>query len=156
MKQVIKITLTDAVSFLSFIVPIIISGLGIAPYLFGEFTLKRSFGRETTLTTNESSFFFLMAAFLLPVTLFIYIRRLSLIKKIVNTGEKVIGKIEEIQFTKDRGYVVYKYQVNKVTYQTTNRIMKSKATQLLSSGNEVTVCFDVKNPKKAFIKDIYE
>lgn len=155
MNQNVKITKTDALSFMLFITPIVIAGMGITPLLFGNLAFKRNFGREVILTGNNSEFFFLMAAGLFPILLFFYIRRLNLIKTIVNNGGIIDGKVIERQFIKDRGYIVYEYKLQKIKYKTINRIMKSPLTQKLSVGDKITICYDKKNPKRAFIKELY-
>ena len=155
MTQYIKITKTDALSFFLFIVPLVLIGMAVTPFIFGDITFQRSFGRIGELTTNGSSFYFLIAIVLMPFALFFYIRRIRLIGNVVNNEECVQGSIVNIQFTKDRGYVIYEYEVKKTKYRTTNRIMKHNLTDHLTIGDKVEVCFNDKKPKEAFIKKIY-
>lgn len=155
MNKYIKITKTDALSFLLFVIPIILTGMGLIPFIFGETTFNRSFGRTGTLTTDSSKDFFLMALLSTPAVIILYLRRLHFINRIVDSNNCIPGKVADVQFTKDRGYVTYEYAVKNQTYRTTNRIMKSATTQALSVGSLITVCYNTKNPKQAFIKEIY-
>jgi hypothetical protein len=155
MNQNIKITLTDALSFLLFIIPLVLAAMGLLPLVIGDIEFSRSFGRTGTLTADSSNSFLLAALILLPIALYFYFRRLSMVKNVVNNGTKVTGKIADIRFIKDRGYVVYQYQVRGKTFIAINRILKSKITEMLSIGKEVIICHDFENPKRAFIEEIY-
>jgi len=154
-KQFFVITKTDALSFLLFVIPFVSVFIGVSPFIFGDISLQRSFGRISTITTESSHFYFLFALYVTPFVLALYILRILLILNIILKGKRVNGIVTEIHFIKDRGIVVYEYRVGDFIYRTVNRIMKSRLTLQFRKGSMVHVCFDQKNPRKAFIKELY-
>ena len=70
-------------------------------------------------------------------------------------GMQTPGIIQDLDFFRDRGRIVYRYTYNGEEYVSANAIMKTRITKNLQIGQKVTVFCDREKPKKAFIYEIY-
>jgi len=82
-------------------------------------------------------------------------KRIGDIKRIVNTGPEVKGRIHSIGFMKDRGRVEYDYEYDGKSYHAGNAIWKNRETTKLQDGDEITLIVDPDNPSRAFIASLY-
>lgn len=157
-SNIYKITKTDALSLLLFISPLVLLVMSIAPFIFGEISIKRSFNRTGTLDFESSQFFTLFGLCITPICLLAYYKRLTFINSVLSSGYSIKGVVNLISFQGDRGSIVYSYRLSQVEYTTTNRIMKNSITKKIRQGDKVTVLYNPKKPKKpknAFISQIY-
>lgn len=82
-------------------------------------------------------------------------KRIRDIKRIVNTGSEVIGRIQSIGFIKDRGRVEYDYVHDGKSYHAGNAIWKNRETTELREGDEIRLIVDPEKPTRAFIASLY-
>lgn len=151
-KQTLNIITRDYTSFFATITPLVILIMAAIPYVFGSVEIQRTYGRVSEFNIESSTFFFLLAFALSIVTIFIYFFRVNVIKRILNTGSIVKGKIIYSEFDRGRGYILYTYIVNKKTYTTRNMIT---AASNLQKNHPVTIRYNKINPKQAFVHEIY-
>jgi hypothetical protein len=81
-------------------------------------------------------------------------KRIGDIKRIVNTGPEVMGRIQSIGFIKDRGRVEYDYEYDGKSYHAGNAIWKNRETKKLQDGDEIALIVDPDNPSRAFIASL--
>ena len=81
--------------------------------------------------------------------------RVRLIRSAFEHASEVKGEILSIGFFRGRGKVTYVYNVQGQRYQTSNAILRNRATRSLQHGQKVTIVANRDNPKVAFIRNIY-
>lgn len=149
--QVLK---NDALSFIGIILPVVMWGIYIAVTFFGvSFESKRS---GTVVENSGANPFFLIAPVVVTFlgAAFIF-WRISSITKIFESGERVMGKITDISFFKDRGRIEFSYNYQRQNFQSGSSIMKNSKTTSYRSGDEVILIVDSVNPTRVFIQDLY-
>lgn len=82
-------------------------------------------------------------------------KRIGDIKRIVNAGPEVKGRIQSIGFIKDRGRVEYDYEYDGQSYHAGSAIWKNRETTKLQNGDEIVLIIDPDNPSRAFIASLY-
>jgi hypothetical protein len=82
-------------------------------------------------------------------------RRVSDIKRIVESGPEVQRQVTEIWFIKDRGRVEYEYSVDGKSYSSGNAIWKNAETSAIQVGDTVMLIVDRDKPSRAFIASLY-
>ena len=82
-------------------------------------------------------------------------RRIQDIKRIINTGPEVQGRIQTIGFFKDRGRVEYTYEYDNQLHHAGNAIWKNRETMQLQAGDEVMLIVDPDKPSRAFVASLY-
>lgn len=137
-----KIIQNDYPTLLSFIFPIVMSGLYLYLVISGN-----------TGTTNLTLSIIFACITLISIAVLIW--RIQTIKNICNDGLEVIAMISNVSFFRDRGRVDYIYTHQGQKHISGNAIHKTKQTQALSVGMEVIIMVDRNNPKRAFIRDLY-
>jgi hypothetical protein len=149
--QVIK---NDFLSFLAIILPIVGWGIYIAVAFFGiSFTNRRS---GTVVGGSGDNFVFIIIALvftILGISLLHW--RVSSIQNIFKSGERVMGKITNISFFKDRGRIEFSYNYSRQNFQNGSAIMKNSKTQSYRNGDEVVLIVDSNDPNRVLIQDLY-
>lgn len=149
--QILK---NDALSFIGIILPVVMWGIYIAVTFFGvSFTSKRS---GTVVENSNGNPALLIAPIVITVlgAAFIF-WRINSITKIFDSGERVMGKITDISFFKDRGRIEFSYNYQRQNFQSGSSIMKNSKTTGYRSGDEVILVVDSSNPSRVFIQDLY-
>lgn len=85
----------------------------------------------------------------------LFLWRVWIIWSTLTCGIDVNGIITSIFFFRDRGRVDYSYTFEGKPYRRGNGIMKSRVTLHLEPNTNVILAVNPKNPKLAFIRDIY-
>jgi hypothetical protein len=83
------------------------------------------------------------------------IRRWGDIKRVIQTGPEIKGRILRIRFYRDRGRVEYKYEYQGRTYKAGNGLCKNRETTQLQAGDEIVLILDPEKPSRAFIASLY-
>lgn len=149
--QILK---NDALSFIGIILPVVMWGIYIAVTFFGvSFQSKRS---DTVIENSGANPVFLIAPIVLTIlgAAFIF-WRISSITKIFENGERVMGKITDISFFKDRGRIEFSYNYQRQSFQSGSSIMKNSKTTGYRNGDEVILIVDSAKPTRVFIQDLY-
>lgn len=157
LSKIIRITLTDPLSLLFAIFPLILFIMGIVPFIFGDISISRGFWRPK-MELNQSIGFslLLISNYLFIPSFIIYVWRVLFMKNILFEQEITKGEITEINFKKDRGFVRFTYNVNSKQLSGINYIMKNRITSSFKAGDRVYIAFRKLHPEKAFIKSFYE
>jgi hypothetical protein len=74
---------------------------------------------------------------------------------ILKTGIEVPGKVKAVFFFRDRGQVAYTYKYEGKSYQTRATLHRSRQTRALQPEDAVTLVVSKKDPRRAFIRDLY-
>jgi hypothetical protein len=82
-------------------------------------------------------------------------RRISRIKRVLQTGPRALATVSEIDFIKDRGRVEFQYTYNGEAHHAGMAIMKNQQTEAIATGSEIEVALDPANPGKALIVQLY-
>jgi hypothetical protein len=149
--QILK---NDMVGFLALIAPSIMWAIYIAVTVFGvSFTNKRS---GTVLKNGDGGAPLLIASLIVTLGCAALLAwRLSSISKLFETGERVVGKIVDVSFFKDRGRIEFSYSYQRQSFQNGSAIMKTAKTQSYRSGDDVVLLVDPTNPNTVLIEDLY-
>jgi hypothetical protein len=83
------------------------------------------------------------------------IRRWGDIKRVIQTGPEIKGRISSIGFYSDRGRVEYQYDYQGKTYEAGNGLCKNRETTQLKAGDEIVLILDPEKPSRAFIASLY-
>jgi len=81
--------------------------------------------------------------------------RILSITSLFREGKESTGVINRVYFYRGRGIITYVHEYMGKKYICRDRVMKTKATTALTSGDEVTILFNTNNPKRAIIQDLY-
>jgi hypothetical protein len=149
--QIIK---NDALACVAIILPVVMWGIYIAVTFFGlSFESKRS---GTTVANPDANPVFLIAPIVLSLLCGgILSWRLSSIQKLFKSGERVVGRIIDISFFKDRGRIEYSYSYGRQNFQSGTAIMKNSKTKSYQNGQEIMLIINSADPSKALIQDLY-
>ncbi len=71
------------------------------------------------------------------------------------TGIQVPGRVETVNFFRDRGQIVYRYEYEGKTYTGANAVMRNAHTRRFVPGMEITLIVDQDDPARALIRDLY-
>lgn len=71
------------------------------------------------------------------------------------TGVAVPGRVEAVDFIRDRGRVVYRYEYEGKGYSGANAVMRNARTRKLVPGMGITLLVDQNDPSRALIRDLY-
>lgn len=135
-----RIISTDYASFLSVLFPI----------MFGGFSLYFFF------TGNDALRLFMPLAIVATgIGVPVLIQRYRTITSVFAEGERAKGEITGIGFFRGRGVVKYSYMVQGKKQLSDNAVNKNGRTRTLRVGQKVTVFVDRRDPKRAFIQEIY-
>ncbi len=104
---------------------------------------------------EAASFFLNMAIVATVVGIPLLVWRLRSFQAHFARGVEVTGRVIAIGFRRDRGRVQYTYTYQGQSYQGANALHKTRKTQGIQPGDEVTLLVDPDNPKRALIRDIY-
>jgi hypothetical protein len=89
------------------------------------------------------------------VSLSILIYRVLLLRKVLQDGDQVHGRISFIEMKRDRGQVEFVFIYKGEECRTRCGIHRTKQTLALKKGDRVILMVDPANPKRAFIRDLY-
>lgn len=149
--QILK---NDMLGFLALIAPFIMWGVYIAMTVFGvSFTSKRS---GTVMKNGDGSGAILFATIVVTIGCAALLAwRISAISQLFEKGERVVGKVIDISFFKDRGRIEFSYSYQRQNFQNGSAIMKNSKTQSYRNGDDVVLLIDPTNPNKVLIEDLY-
>lgn len=128
--------------------------LAIAGTIFG-FLPKRRGGGAIEVDSTMSMIMIVIAVIITILFGWLASKRIGDIKRIINRGPEVKGRIQSIGFIKDRGRVEYDYEYDGQSYHAGNAIWKNRETTKLQDGEEILVIVDPKRPSRAFIASLY-
>jgi hypothetical protein len=149
--QIIK---NDALSCVAIILSVVMWGIYIAVTYFGLSLESKRTG--TTVANSDGNPVFLIAPIVLSFLCGgILFWRLSSIKKLFKSGERVFGRITDISFFKDRGRIEYSYSYGRQDFQSGTAIMKNSKTKSFQNGQEILLIINSTDPTKALIQDLY-
>jgi hypothetical protein len=138
--SLLRVISTDYSSYLSVLFPIV----------FGVFSLYFFFSGDDAVRL-----FLPLAIGVTVIGVPVLIRRYRTISSVFVEGEQAKGIITGIGFFRGRGNVKYSYTVQGKKQESSNAINKNGRTRKLQVGQKVTVLIDPKDPKQAFIQEIY-
>ena len=81
--------------------------------------------------------------------------RVGLIKAVFRNGEEREAMITRSFFQRGQGHVDYAFQYQGQEYESSDFVVSSANTRTMQPGRQVTVVVDRRNPKRAFIRDLY-
>ena len=81
--------------------------------------------------------------------------RVWLINAIFRKGSVVSGQITFVSLKRDRGRLDYTFNFEDETYESGVSIHRNAQTKELRSGAKIILLVDPKNPKRAFMRDLY-
>lgn len=135
-----RVISTDYSSYLSVLFPIV----------FGVFSLYFFFAGNDAV-----QLFVPLAIGVTVIGIPVLVRRYHTISSVFADGEQTKGEITGIGFFRGRGVVKYSYTFHGQKHASDNAINKNGRTRKLKIGQKVTVLVDPKDPKRAFIQEIY-
>jgi hypothetical protein len=113
-------------------------------------------GRGGQEVDPQSAIVICVVAGLVTVLLLLMLaKRISRLKRILQTGSKLIATVTDVAFFKDRGRVEFHYIHDGEDIHAGTAIMKNKETEAIISGAQIEVAIDPANPKKALIVRLY-
>ncbi len=96
-----------------------------------------------------------VAGLVTVLLLFMLAKRISRLKRILQTGPRVVATVSDVAFFKDRGRVEFQYIQDGEDIHAGTAIMKNKETEAIIPGAQIEVAIDPENPKKALIVRLY-
>jgi hypothetical protein len=149
----IRIIQSDYVAMLGALTPAVFLAAYIAVAYFGFLPGFR--GRDPIQGTDGAPFF--LYGFLITLALGVpaVIWRYTFFKNLFASGTAVPGKVESVQFWRDRGNVVYRYEYQGKAYSGANAVMRNARTRALTPGTDITLIVDQDDPRRALIRDLY-
>jgi hypothetical protein len=137
----VKVAWTDYAASLGLLAPVTLLLVTVIVYFFGE---------------GIESIWLYMTIGVCAVGPLLSLWRYSLISGILGSGIEVEGHVTRVSFFRGRGRVYYLYTFQGERYESSNAIQQNKYTRSLEIGLPVKVMVDRENPKKAFIKQLYQ
>ena len=140
--SLLRIAFTDYAAFLAFMLPI---------GLWGTLLLHAVLGQK-----GDPSIGILL---IIPLTFLAWpyaIWRSRDIQTAIEHGVECPAILSNVSFFRDRGRVDYIYTYQGQKYSSGSAVMKNGRTQALSVGQQIVVVVDPNNPKRAFIRDLYQ
>lgn len=110
----------------------------------------------TILESTDFSRLVWIGAAITAVGIPLLLWRFQLIRSVFSEGLETPGEISSVSFFRDRGRVSYIYTYQGEKFISSNAVMKTKRTRALQVGDPVTVMVGRDNPKKAFIRQLYQ
>ena len=138
--SIFRIISTDYTSFLSVLFPVMFGGFSLYFFFVGNDALR---------------LFLPLAILAIVIGVPVLIQRYRAISSVFAEGEQAKGEITAIGFFRGRGVVKYSYTAQGKKQVSDNAISKNGRTRNLKVGQKVTVFVDRKDPKRAFIREIY-
>lgn len=150
----VKIIINDYNSFLLIIaspISLVIAGIGaVYGFLPG---LRHQ--QQQSITPETAQTIFVIGAILTILFVVLLFLRISRIKQILQTGERVTAKVTQRQMSGERGRIEFQYKYEKKRYTTGTVIMKNRQTEEFWTGAKIEVAVDPQNPAKAMIVELY-
>lgn len=119
---------------------------------FGRFASLR---KSNAVHPLEAQIYIWVALILTGILFLFLVKRISRLKRILETGHRTKATVTGISFYKDRGRIEFQYVYRGKKHSTGTAIMKNKQTEKIAVGNEIDVAVDQQNDKKAFIVSLY-
>jgi hypothetical protein len=136
--QLIK---SDYIASLSVLFPLVFWGILLFQYI----------------TKKElSTPFFAVCVLISGIAFFVLLWRYRMFLRLFEEGVEIVGTINDVTFSRDRGYISYVYTYEGQKYLSKNYISKTNRARLFRPGEQVILVIDRNNPKKAFIRELYE
>lgn len=152
LPTVISILQTDYAALLAMLAPAVLWVMYVATAYFGFFPGLR--GRDP-LGYSDAPFFFYGAIVATIVGIPILVSRVRALRALYSRGVEVTGRVTNVWFVRDRGRVEYAYEYQGQVYQSGRAIPKSRRTEGLKPGFDVTLIVDPLKPERALIRDLY-
>jgi hypothetical protein len=149
--QILK---NDAFAFIAIIPAILMWGFYIGVTFFGVAVESR---RSGTVIDNSGNnpLFLIMPIVLTVLGAGLLSWRLTSFNNLFETGERVVGRITDVSFFKDRGRIEFSYSYKRKKFQNGSSIMKNSKTESYRKGEEVILIIDAANPSKVLLQDLY-
>ncbi len=136
-----RIIQTDYVAFLMAILPLVLWGFFAFDYFRG---------------VKATSNFLLLLLGLTLIAVVTLLWKIIAIFTVYNRGQETMATINDVSFFRGRGRITYVYNLWDEKYTSRNFVMKNSRTKDYAVGDQVVVLVDSDNPKKAYIKDLYQ
>lgn len=109
---------------------------------------------------QSTVFLLIFAALCTPIGVGTFYWRYQTIVSTFAFGHQITGRVVNIRTIsagkKNQDYIIeYEYNFQGQTHQNRNRVKKNDTAQSLRTGQQVALIVNEKNPKIAFIKDMY-
>jgi len=138
--SVFRIMFTNYVAFIGVLSPALLWLV----FLFDHF-------RGDRLTTSD----LIALGSITLLGLIIMVWKIFSISAIINNGLETTATVHSSGFYRSRGRIKFIYSFQGEKYMTQNTVNSNKRTRAFTAGDQVSICLDPNNPKKAIIKDIY-
>lgn len=136
----LRVISVDTIALISFLAPVVIWGLDLGMLIFQIDGIQKMIPLSIAITIFGA------------ITL---VWRYSHILSVIGNGKETPAVISNITFFRDRGTVQYIYTFQGQKYQSGNPIHKTKRTEALNVGDQVTLFVDPNKPKRAYIKELF-
>lgn len=141
--SLIKIMTIDYLALLGWLFPVVMWGIYITLVILGK-------NKPNDITL------LVIYAVITVAALGVLIWRIQVFKTVFSDGFETTAVIKNVFFFRDRGRVDYAYTYQGQNYTSGNAIHKVKQTRALMIGEQVTLVVDRNNPKRAFIRNLYQ
>jgi hypothetical protein len=148
-----RIIATDFFTFVSFVAPLAVLVLALDDKYIG--VLSGFFSRGRSGSGESHEFFFIFSATLSSTLIPYAVYRIYLFRKWFKNSTVVRGIVTFVPAVSDRGTFRYYFMFNGRKYSSWNLVHRTKNTRAILPGQEVDIVVYNKNPKKAFIRDLY-
>jgi hypothetical protein len=125
--------------------------------IFGGWVI---YGVDALFEGHTTFYLFVLSLILTPLGLLTFYWRYQTILSTFAFGQEITGRVVDIKTIttgkRSRDYIIeYEYSYQGQAYQYRNRVKNNDTARSLRSGQQITLIVNEKNPKTAFIKDMY-
>ncbi|MGD0004806.1 MAG: hypothetical protein ABSE06_11335 [Anaerolineaceae bacterium] len=113
------------------------------------------FGMLSVLRLFDLQILRYLATGLTAGSLIVLAWRCWLIRRIFTDGVETLGEVRQIWFYRERGQLVVTYIWEKRPVQKNSMIPKNNYTKTLQEGQQIPLMVDRRQPKRAFLRDLY-
>jgi hypothetical protein len=149
-----KIISHDFIALAAFICVVIGMVFSLEVYFIGYMFSRRTFSFEL-LPFEERFLYVYVFCGIALIGFLCFIIRLNIIKSFFNFGIEVKGIILELSYWRDRGKILYRYNIEGQEYRKQAAIHITKTTSNLGKDDEVSVLVKPENHSKAIILDLF-
>lgn len=107
------------------------------------------------VVAGGSSWFFYLSLAATLASPFFMAWRLRQVRRLVEEGERITGKITKVYFDGDRGRIQYVYSYNGDEYKGSAAIHKNDLTRAFQDGQPVDLVLLSDRPERSFLIDLY-
>jgi hypothetical protein len=142
----------DYVTGVSLIFPVVFWLIYSFQKIFGfVLDIRRHRPQLIEMDASSSVFFFWLTVIISMFFLSLLLYRSISIRKLCNYGSLTDAIITSSSFYKDRGRIEFKFEIDKINYNTGNPVFKNKETNVIKKNDVMEIIYNQKKPKKAFI-----